>query len=265
MTQSGQRGEKVADHRSVVAERKRVLMRERLLDAAMRVFSDSAHPTPVIDDVIREAKVSRGTFYNYFDSLDQVLAAVGQAFNDEMTNDVVPIFDDLVEPWQRASVGFRVFLLRALIDRRWAGFLMRVDAWPHTAMVAAHMAADLGNGLRKGQFSFDDVQVAADFLVGAKVRAIQMLRQGVPDPNAYIEAAVRMELASIGCSHELVEQGVSFSRAYLHDWAVGAFGGAKPSWALGLRSDNGRFYLAEAENATSESRVTPDDVEIAEA
>lgn len=249
-------GVQVTDHRSVVAEKKRVMMRARLLDAAMRVFADESKPAPVIDDVIREANVSRGTFYNYFDSLDQVLAAVGQAFNDEMATGVLPIYDVLSEPWQRTSVGFRVFLLRALIDSKWAGFLLRIDAWPHTTMVAMYMSADLENGRNKGQFSFDDARVAADFLVGAKVRAIQTIRQGLPDPNTYMNAAVRMALASIGCSPEVAARGVAFSTKYLHDWITGAIEGPKPAWALNLRSDEGRFYAAANETPREEPELS---------
>ncbi|RKP55946.1 TetR/AcrR family transcriptional regulator [Pararobbsia silviterrae] len=236
----------VADHRSLVAEKKRAAMRARLLDAAMRVFSDDAYSSPVIDDVIREAAVSRGTFYNYFDSLDEVLAAIGRAFSDEMATGVLPIYDVLAEPWQRASVGFRVFLVRALVDRKWAGFLVRVDAWPHNSMVGRYMTADLESGRRKGQFAFDDVGVAADFLMGASVRTIQSIRQGVRDPDAYMDAAVRMELASLGCGAELAARGVAFSSAYLHDWAKGVVVAPKPAWARHLRSKGGKFSLAEA-------------------
>lgn len=238
----------MTDHRSIVAEKKRALMRTRLLDAAMRVFADDANVSPVIDDVIREAAVSRGTFYNYFDSLDQVLAAVGHAFNDEMATDVLPIYEVLTEPWQRVSVGFRVFMLRAMVDRRWAGFLVRVDAWPHTSIVHTYMSADLDNGIRKGQFSFDDPHVAADFLVGASVRAIQSIRQGVPDVNAYMDAAVRMQLACLGCSAELAGQGVAFSASYLHDWTRGAMGEPRPAWAGQLRVRDGKLYV-EAKDA----------------
>ena len=68
------------------------------------------------------------------------------------------------------------------------------------------------------------------------------LRQGVPDPNAYIDAAVRMALASLGCSPDVANQGVAFSTKYLHDWITGAIEGPKPAWTNNLRSDNGKFY-----------------------
>ncbi|WP_250517895.1 TetR/AcrR family transcriptional regulator [Caballeronia sp. INDeC2] len=230
------------DHRSKVAEKKRLLMRTKLIDAATRVFADHAGH-PVIDDVIREARVSRGTFYNYFDSLDQVLAAIGQEFSNQMITDILPAYDVLTHPWQRASVGFRVFLVRALLDRKWAGFMTLPDAWPHHTLLTTYMAADLEAGKRAGIFQFDDVDAAADFLMGATARAIQSIRQGLSDPNAYINAYTRMALASLGCQRELCDEGARFSLAYLQDWASGRLSAAKPLWALNMNSKEGQSFL----------------------
>jgi AcrR family transcriptional regulator len=78
-------------------------MRHKLLDATTRMFSNHIGPTPVIDDIIREAQVSRGTFYNYFVSVNEVLAAISQALSDQMTTGILPVYDVLQEPWQRLS------------------------------------------------------------------------------------------------------------------------------------------------------------------
>lgn len=231
------------DHRSKIAEKKRVMMRTKLIDAATRVFADRTGPSPVIDDVIREAKVSRGTFYNYFDSLEQVLAAIGQEFSNQMMADILPAYDVLTEPWQRASVGFRVFLVRALLDRKWAGFMALPDAWPHHTLLAKYMGADLESGKRSGQFHFDDLPAATDFLMGATSHAIQSIRQGVPDPNVYMNAYTRMALASLGCTYKLCNDGVAFSLSYLQDWAAGRLDISKPLWALNMNSKEGQLFL----------------------
>jgi len=78
------------DPRSTASERKRFLMRNKLLDAAMRVYVRRDGPIPVIDDVIREAKASRATFYNHFNSLDEVMAAIGEELSNQMTTDIIP-------------------------------------------------------------------------------------------------------------------------------------------------------------------------------
>jgi AcrR family transcriptional regulator len=47
--------------------------RQRLLDIALRQFADNGFHATLVDDIAREAGVSRATFYQYFDSRDQVV------------------------------------------------------------------------------------------------------------------------------------------------------------------------------------------------
>lgn len=227
----------VADHRPVVARKKREVMRSKLLDAAMRVFAASGVSPPVIDDVIREANVSRGTFYNYFDSLEQVLVAIGQELNNQMTSDILPVYDVLTQPWQRAAVASRLFLIRALLDPKWAGFVTRVDAWQHNTLVAEYMSKDLENGKAVGDFRFDRLDAATDFLMGASAHGIQAIQQGVDDPKQYMDACVRMTLASVGCSADRCEEGVAFSSSYLKSWVSGELTATLPEWALTMKPE----------------------------
>jgi AcrR family transcriptional regulator len=233
------------DHRTRVAESKRAATRHKLLDAAMRLFSDQTGPTPVIDDVIREAKVSRGTFYNYFDSLDEVLAALSLELSDQMTTEILPLHDILVEPWQRLAVGFRLFMVRAMLDRKWAGFVTRADAWQHNTLVAKHLGSDLEQGKARGQFSFDRIDVATDFITGASAYCIQTIRHGVPEPNLYMDAQVRMALTCVGCDREISEQGVTFSLSHLQSWATGE-GMRAPAWARYLNTEDGQLFLSHS-------------------
>ncbi|WP_253410664.1 TetR/AcrR family transcriptional regulator [Pseudomonas citronellolis] len=242
--QPSPRGRASPDHRPKMAEKKRLLMRTRLLDAAMRVFAEPGSAAPVIDDVIREAKVSRGTFYRYFDSLDQVLVALGQDLSNQMTTDILPLYDILEEPWKRISVGFRVFLVRALLDRKWAGFVTRVDVWPHHALVAEYMGRDLESGRAAGELHFERLDAATDFLMGASALSIQTILQGVEQPNEYIDACVHMALASLGYDAANCRRGVDFSLGYLQDWGSGALELPRPVWSLNLNSREGREFLA---------------------
>jgi len=184
----------------------------------MHVYAEHKIERPVIEDVVRKAEVSRGTFYKYFDSLDEALVAVGKQVSDQFTLDILPVYDVLAEPWQRFSVGFRLFLIRALIDGKWAAFVIRMDVWPHESLVAKYMSADLKVGKERGQFSFDDLDAATDFLMGASAGGIQAIRQGLTDPQGYIDAAVRMGLKSLGCDSRMCDRGVSFSRKHLDGW-----------------------------------------------
>ena len=237
---AGQTGE---DHRVRVAERKRVVMRARLVDATMRVIGNGGNTGPVIDDVIREAKVSRGTFYNYFNTLEDVLALIGHELNDQMITEILPIYDMLTVPWQRFAVGFRVFLIRAMFDPKWAGFVTRTEVWTQDTLVDQYMSKDLAAGKAAGQFFYDNLQVAKDFLKGATLLGIRSIRRGVDDPIAYINAAVIMALASQGCSREHCEEGAAFSSNHLREWGRGELAAGRPPWALNIDSEAGRLFV----------------------
>lgn len=234
----------VRDHRIDVAEKKRLLMRTRLLDATMRAYGNSEGAPPVIDDVLREAKVSRGTFYNYFDSLEEVLLVIGQDLSNQMTTEILPVYDVLKEPWQRFPVGFRLFLMRAMLDRKWAGFVTRTTAWAEDSLVSQFMSRDIAAGVAAGQFFVDDVQVAADFLKGASAHGIQALRTGMENPLGYIDCSVRMALASLGCDRQRCEEGAAFSVSYLRAWVGGELTAGRPQWALNMNSREGQEFLA---------------------
>jgi AcrR family transcriptional regulator len=206
------------DHRVIVAENKRTKMRARLLEATTHVFAERTQRQPVIEDVVRLASVSRGTFYKYFTSLDEALVETGKHLSDQFTVEILPVYDVLTEPWQRFAVGFRLFLTRAMLDHAWAAFVTRMDVWPRDSLVARYMSADLALGKDRKQFMFDDLNAATALLMGATAGMIEALRRGVQDPTSYIDAAVRMALRSLSCSATLSDKGVRFSRDYLKAW-----------------------------------------------
>ena len=63
------------DHRPRVAAERRARMRRKLVESALLVFAEKGVDASVIEDVIAAAGVSRGTFYNYFCTNGELLAA----------------------------------------------------------------------------------------------------------------------------------------------------------------------------------------------
>ena len=73
------------DHRVRVGRQKRERMRAHLLKSVFSVCSRETLRDPAsIDDVVKDASVSRGTFYKYFDSLDEAISELGLQMADEM-------------------------------------------------------------------------------------------------------------------------------------------------------------------------------------
>lgn len=214
------------DHRKDLAERRRSAMRARVLDATLRVLAAPGSRTPVIEDVVRMAGISRGTFYQHFESLESARVALGQALNEAFTRDVLPVYDFLQRPWQRFAVGYRAFLVHAVQDRRWAAFVTRLDVWPRESVVALEMDDDIRRGVVAGEFAVEDVDATVAFLLGGLAGAIEMLREAeaaLPEPQ--LDTLLDMALRVLGCEPSLRRNARDFARSHLSEWAARRAGG----------------------------------------
>lgn len=97
-----------ADHRARVGHARREKMRERLIEAATLVFAEIG-PEAQIEDVVRQAGVSRGTFYNYFRSTEELLHAAVDALASEMVVIVGAACDEAAAPPEQFADGLKAF------------------------------------------------------------------------------------------------------------------------------------------------------------
>jgi len=98
------------DHRTRVGLERREKMRDRLIEAATLVFAEMGPEAAQIEDVIRQAGVSRGTFYNYFRSTDALLHAAVDALSGEMVALVEASADDTAPADQRFADSVKAFV-----------------------------------------------------------------------------------------------------------------------------------------------------------
>jgi AcrR family transcriptional regulator len=61
-------------------DRKKVLAREALVDAAIRLFDERGIDATSIDDIAQAVDVSRATFFNYFPYKEAILVEIGARF-----------------------------------------------------------------------------------------------------------------------------------------------------------------------------------------
>src|SRR5688572_6508878 len=97
-TQSKAQAPPKQDHRVRVAALRREKMRARLLEAALIVFSQHGVEASVIDEITSVAGVSRGTFYNYFRTNEELLTAVAVEAGGEIAAAVMALFDEPPDP-----------------------------------------------------------------------------------------------------------------------------------------------------------------------
>lgn len=196
-----------SDFRVRAARRKRERMRARLLDATMDVCGRvGPGQQAVIDDVIRAADVSRGTFYKYFASLDEARLALGQHLTNELVDSVRAMFAEVSDPVQRTAAGWILIMARAAGDPSWGAFVVRTEQFNEDSELLAAIRRNTTAGQQAGSFRIDHLDAAIDFQLGVALEAMRHLLRDCTAAADYILATTTMGLRGLGLPHRLAAQ-----------------------------------------------------------
>ena len=162
------------DFRTRVAAEKRERMRTRLIEAAMEVFSSKGVDATVIEDLIEQAEVSRGTFYNYFRTTEEVMAAVLQAVGNELLSLVDLAIANRSDPAERLACGVRMVLQTARHFPHAGRFITRVGVTRSTDHLPTlgYLLRDLVEANESGRFNLADPMLGLDLVVGTTSAAL---------------------------------------------------------------------------------------------
>jgi AcrR family transcriptional regulator len=209
------------DHRSASADKKRGETRARLLGAALAECVGQRGRLPTVEDVVARARVSRGTFYKYFDSIEAALAALGHDLTRLSSLEGERFRGVFTEKWKSTSVALRTLMTRALLDPTWADLALRTRGWVGDPFFAEVVLQDLAEGRASGEYRVRDDRVAFDFLCGLVESCAAALHRGVPDPEAYIDAVVHTWLQALGVPAAQCDEAVGMSKQFLADYVSG--------------------------------------------
>ena len=168
------------NHRTRVGAERRARMRLRILEAAVQVFAEKGGDLPVIDDFIRAADVSRGTFYNYFRTTAELLEATVAWLADDVIRSIDPEVAAIRDPALRLATAVRMYLRWAAADPEWCRFMAKI---PRIGVIAERrIKRDLRQGHRSGVFQYASLSAAQDLIVGASQQAIRRMAEETPSP-----------------------------------------------------------------------------------
>jgi AcrR family transcriptional regulator len=197
------------DHRVRVGRKRRARTEARIIEAALGVFAERGTQAPVIDDFVRAAGVARGTFYNYYRSTDELLAATQKWLEDDLIMAINARMEPITDPVERVATGTALWLAHAQADPAWCAFAARVRH--HAPLVEQSLTADLRAGRRSGAFSFTSVPAARDLVVGTLQEAMRRMTEG-PVPRAYLAEVRRLVLLGLGVDRRSIARLASQRR-----------------------------------------------------
>ena len=165
------KGTRKGDHRTRVGQERSARTETRILEAALGVFARRGPDAPVIDEFVQAAGISRGTFYNHFKSVEELLVATSEWTTREVVQAIEGALVDLDGPTLRLGVGLRAFFARAQRDPVWSRFVAQV--WKVGGLELP--LRDVDDGIRRGQFRAPGREAAHDVVFGGIREALHRI------------------------------------------------------------------------------------------
>jgi AcrR family transcriptional regulator len=160
-----------AHHRTAIGQMQRVKTRAWIIKCAIPVFGEHGPDIPVIDDFVRAAGVSRGTFYNYFQTTRELLDATMETLSDEVIATIVPAVAGMTDPVTRLATAARMYYRKATMDPLFGAFLESVSGVGTLAIERAR--GDLQEAIRSGATRVQDIELAQAIAIGVMVFALK--------------------------------------------------------------------------------------------
>lgn len=193
-------------HRTAIGQAQREKTRAHIIDSAIPVFAELGPDVPVIDDFVKAAGVSRGTFYNYFQTTRELLDACIDAMSNEVIETIIPAVRDLSDPVHRLATAARLYYRKATHDPLFRAFLGSVSGIGAVAM--EHARGDLEEAIAQGQVEVRDIELAQAIAVGVMVFALKsrLAPSGDDDQGAEV---VRAILRGLGASAQHIDDALA--------------------------------------------------------
>ncbi|WP_404711426.1 TetR/AcrR family transcriptional regulator [Sphingomonas sp. MMS24-J13] len=184
--------------------------RRRVLDAAFILMGHERGLAVRIEEICAEAGISRGTFYNYFTSLDQVFDALSFDLSHDFNSAVLATMARMEDMAARTDAAMRYYLERARSNPQWGWAMVHISATGPLfgAETFASALATVEEGIARGEFVIEDARVGRDMILGTALAAmITQLREGADADQP--QKVARLILRALGVPDDRVTDVVS--------------------------------------------------------
>ena len=182
--------------RAEIGREKRARTRAQILEAGTMLLAERPPEALTVDAVVEAAGVAKGTFYYHFQSVEELVAAVGAQLAESFDELMAPSRLDQPDPLARLSFGFTKLLEKAIDDPVWARLVVRgaqIAAAPGRG-IRANVRGDVAEAIARGLLAVQDADLAADIVIGIWLQVVRgsLERRPAPDlARRALDAALR--------------------------------------------------------------------------
>ena len=154
---------------------KRERTRKKILEAAFGLIGNEKGLTVRIEEVCAAAQISRGTFYNYFTSLEQLFEVLAIELSHDLNGALVSTWDETLSHAEGANAAIQHYLNYARRDPAWAWAMVHLSAFGPTFGAEAWEACyrSIEKGIEAGEFDVPNATVGRDLMTGTVLATVR--------------------------------------------------------------------------------------------
>lgn len=183
--------------------------RERILDAALNIFSSKGYYDTRLDEIVEESRTSKGSIYFHFPNKEKLFIALVDQFADLLERRVT----EAIEQQQEGIARVRAALVAVLetfgkyrrpakillVQAVGLGSVFEKKRMEVTDRFAGLIQTYLEEAIQVGDIPPTDVEVVAHAWMGAIYNVvIQWVYTGEPEPGRILDALLPLLLKSVG-------------------------------------------------------------------
>jgi AcrR family transcriptional regulator len=191
--------------------------RNRILEAAVRVFASKGYHDTKVDDIVNGSQTSKGAFYFYFPSKQDLFLALVDTFADLLESRLRKKLAAEPSGTARVDAALRVCLETfgqyralakiALVQATGLGAAFEQKRQAVNQRFITIVRENLDAAVTEGSIPPLDTEVAACAWVGALNEIVlRWVYTGQPDPGRSLPALRRLLLQSVGIPEERIHQ-----------------------------------------------------------
>ena len=170
-------------------DRRKARTRQALIDAAVRLIAEGRGDRASIAEITEEADIGFGSFYNHFDSKDQLFQTAAEEVLERWGRMIDRAGVGLTDPAELFAVGTRISGRLGWTHPDIAGFLTGtgLGALDMPTGLAPRALRDIQAGQAGGRFSVLDAEIALSAVAGGLIGLLRMCQR---HPDRVTEATV---------------------------------------------------------------------------
>lgn len=181
----------------------------------MSVIAVKGFDGQIVDDVVRNAGVSRATYYNYFKTSTELVLAIAEELINELIALVIFSSDKNALPFDRLATGTRTFMSVVRRYPRAAAFLSRTayHSVRPGSFAYAVLERDVGGGMEDGTLTKRRLALGMDLVVGPIISTMgRMASEAVPQGE--IDDIVYGMLLALGAQPARAREAIAIRLAH---------------------------------------------------